>query len=53
MRNSSYLSPITLLDPICLQIFLTDLLPKTATGKLQRRMIADAMLKHQEPKAKP
>jgi len=35
-----------------LQIFLTDNMPKTATGKVQRRMVADAMLKQQKPKAK-
>lgn len=34
------------------QIFLTDLMPKTATGKVQRRMVAEAMLKQQNPKAK-
>ncbi|KAK0514655.1 hypothetical protein JMJ35_003272 [Cladonia borealis] len=34
------------------QIFLTDNMPKTATGKVQRRMVAEAMLKQQKPKAK-
>lgn len=34
------------------QIFLTDNMPKTATGKVQRRMVAEAMLKQQNPKAK-
>ncbi len=33
------------------QIFFTDNMPKTATGKIQRRMVAEAMLK-QESKAK-
>ena len=35
-----------------LQIFLTDNMPKTPTGKVQRRMVAEAMLKQQRPKAK-
>lgn len=34
------------------QIFLTDLMPKTATGKVQRNMVAETMLKQQNPKAK-
>lgn len=34
------------------QIFLTDNMPKTATGKVQRRMVAEAMLKQQTPRAK-
>ncbi|KAF6229537.1 hypothetical protein HO173_011392 [Letharia columbiana] len=34
------------------QIFLTDNMPKTPTGKVQRRMVAEAMLKQQKPKAK-
>ncbi|KAL2036365.1 hypothetical protein N7G274_010919 [Stereocaulon virgatum] len=34
------------------QIFLTDNMPKTATGKVQRRMVAEAMLKQQKRKAK-
>jgi len=33
------------------RVFFTDLMPKTATGKVQRRNVAEAMLK-QEPKAK-
>ncbi|KAK4496755.1 hypothetical protein PRZ48_012738 [Zasmidium cellare] len=32
-------------------VFFTDVMPKTATGKIQRRMVADAMLKS-APKAK-
>lgn len=35
-----------------LQIFFTDNMPKTPTGKVQRRMVAEAMLKQQRPKAK-
>ena len=34
------------------QIYFTDLMPKTATGKVQRRMVAEAMSKKDEPKAK-
>lgn len=34
------------------KVFFTDLMPKTATGKIQRRMVADAMLKKEVPKAK-
>ncbi|KAL6714956.1 hypothetical protein ACLMJK_007216 [Lecanora helva] len=34
------------------KIFLTDVMPKTATGKVQRRMVAEAMLKQEKPKAK-
>jgi acyl-CoA synthetase (AMP-forming)/AMP-acid ligase II len=34
------------------QIFFTDIMPKTATGKVQRRQVAAAMLKQQKPKAK-
>ena len=32
------------------QVFFTDIMPKTATGKIQRRLVAEAMLK--QPKAK-
>ncbi|KAG4029397.1 hypothetical protein MFRU_016g01500 [Monilinia fructicola] len=32
------------------QVFFTDVMPKTATGKIQRRIVADTMLK--QPKAK-
>ncbi|KAG9836726.1 acetyl-CoA synthetase-like protein, partial [Aureobasidium melanogenum] len=32
--------------------FFTDVMPKTATGKIQRRMVAEAMLKQEGPKAK-
>jgi len=32
------------------QIFFTDVMPKTATGKIQRRLVAEAMLK--QPQAK-
>ncbi|KAF1354027.1 hypothetical protein BDV97DRAFT_328546 [Delphinella strobiligena] len=34
------------------KVFFTDLMPKTATGKVQRRMVAEAMLKKETPKAK-
>ncbi|CAF9943868.1 MAG: hypothetical protein ALECFALPRED_001663 [Alectoria fallacina] len=34
------------------QIFLADDMPKTATGKVQRRMVAEAMLRQLNPKAK-
>ncbi|KAL8795688.1 MAG: hypothetical protein Q9195_001926 [Heterodermia aff. obscurata] len=34
------------------KIFFTDVMPKTATGKVQRRMVAQAMLVREEPKAK-
>ncbi|KAJ9619587.1 Peroxisomal-coenzyme A synthetase [Taxawa tesnikishii (nom. ined.)] len=34
------------------KIYFTDIMPKTATGKIQRRMVAEAMLKQEQPKAK-
>lgn len=34
------------------KVFFTDIMPKTATGKIQRRNVADAMLKQEAPKAK-
>ncbi|KAH7043874.1 hypothetical protein B0J12DRAFT_672190 [Macrophomina phaseolina] len=34
------------------KVFFTDVMPKTATGKIQRRNVADAMLKQEKPKAK-
>jgi len=34
------------------KIFFTETMPKTATGKVQRRMVAEAMLKQEKPKAK-
>ncbi|TKA64450.1 hypothetical protein B0A49_07228, partial [Cryomyces minteri] len=34
------------------KIFFTNNMPKTATGKIQRRMVAEAMLKQEKPKAK-
>lgn len=34
------------------QIFFIHVMPKTATGKIQRRMIAAAMLEQHRPKAK-
>jgi acyl-coenzyme A synthetase/AMP-(fatty) acid ligase len=34
------------------KVFFTDIMPKTATGKIQRRMVAEAMLKQETPKAK-
>lgn len=33
-------------------VFFTKIMPKTATGKIQRRMVADAMLKMQKPQPK-
>ena len=37
---------------LILQIFFTNSMPKTATGKVQRRQVAAAMLKQQQPQAK-
>jgi acyl-coenzyme A synthetase/AMP-(fatty) acid ligase len=36
------------------QVFFTDIMPKTATGKIQRKNVAEAMLKQEDqtPKAK-
>ncbi|KAK5138238.1 hypothetical protein LTR08_003299 [Meristemomyces frigidus] len=34
------------------RVFFTDLMPKTATGKIQRRNVAAAMLEKDKPKAK-
>ena len=34
------------------QVFFTYLMPKTATGKVQRRLVAEAMFKQEQPKAK-
>ncbi|KAF2018135.1 acetyl-CoA synthetase-like protein [Aaosphaeria arxii CBS 175.79] len=34
------------------KIFFTDIMPKTATGKIQRRLVAEAMLKKEQPNAK-
>jgi acyl-CoA synthetase (AMP-forming)/AMP-acid ligase II len=34
------------------KIFFTDIMPKTATGKIQRRLVAEAMLKKELPQAK-
>ncbi|KAF1814667.1 acetyl-CoA synthetase-like protein [Eremomyces bilateralis CBS 781.70] len=34
------------------KVFFTDIMPKTATGKVQRRMVAQAMLKTESPKSK-
>lgn len=34
------------------KIFFTDIMPKTATGKIQRRLVAEAMLKQEQLKAK-
>ncbi|KAI4245057.1 MAG: hypothetical protein L6R40_002656 [Gallowayella cf. fulva] len=34
------------------QIYFTKVMPKTATGKIQRRKVADVMLEGQRPKAK-
>ena len=37
---------------LIIQIFFTDTMPKTATGKVQRRQVAAAMVKQQKSKAK-
>ncbi|KAI9657537.1 MAG: hypothetical protein M1831_004153 [Alyxoria varia] len=34
------------------KIFFTKSMPKTPTGKIQRRMVAEAMMKQEQPKAK-
>jgi acyl-CoA synthetase (AMP-forming)/AMP-acid ligase II len=34
------------------KIFFTDIMPKTATGKIQRRLVAEAMLKKEQTQAK-
>ncbi|OCL09315.1 acetyl-CoA synthetase-like protein [Glonium stellatum] len=34
------------------KVFFTDVMPKTATGKVQRRLVAEAMFKQEQPKAK-
>ncbi|KAL3424438.1 peroxisomal-coenzyme A synthetase [Phlyctema vagabunda] len=34
------------------KVYFTDNMPKTATGKIQRRIVADTMLKQDQPKAK-
>jgi acyl-CoA synthetase (AMP-forming)/AMP-acid ligase II len=34
------------------KVFFTDLMPKTATGKIQRRNVGEAMLAQERPKAK-
>jgi acyl-coenzyme A synthetase/AMP-(fatty) acid ligase len=34
------------------QVFFTDNMPKTATGKIQRKNVAEAMLAQENPKAK-
>lgn len=34
------------------KIFFTDIMPKTATGKIQRRLVAEAMLKKEKSQAK-
>ncbi|KAE8453140.1 hypothetical protein EG329_012327 [Mollisiaceae sp. DMI_Dod_QoI] len=34
------------------KVYFTDNMPKTATGKIQRRIVADTMLKQDKPKAK-
>jgi acyl-coenzyme A synthetase/AMP-(fatty) acid ligase len=35
-----------------MQVYFTDNMPKTATGKIQRRIVADTMMKQDKPKAK-
>ncbi|KAH8772115.1 hypothetical protein BGZ57DRAFT_425742 [Hyaloscypha finlandica] len=34
------------------KVYFTDNMPKTATGKIQRRIVADTMMKQDKPKAK-
>ena len=34
------------------QIYFTEVMPKTATGKIQRRIVAETMQKQDAPKAK-
>ena len=34
------------------QVFFTQVMPKTATGKVQRRLVAEEMLKQDKVKAK-
>jgi oxalate---CoA ligase len=34
------------------KIYFTDVMPKTATGKIQRRIVAETMQKQAAPKAK-
>ncbi|KAF7550162.1 hypothetical protein G7046_g8099 [Stylonectria norvegica] len=34
------------------KVYFTDVMPKTATGKIQRRIVAETMLKQDPPKAK-
>ena len=34
------------------KVYFTDNMPKTATGKIQRRIVADTMIKNDVPKAK-
>lgn len=34
------------------QIYITEVMPKTATGKIQRRIVAETMMKQETSKAK-
>lgn len=34
------------------KIYFTEIMPKTATGKIQRRIVAETMMKQEKPKAK-
>lgn len=34
------------------KVYFTDIMPKTATGKIQRRIVAETMMKQESPKAK-
>ncbi|KAL6415450.1 hypothetical protein AUP68_02009 [Ilyonectria robusta] len=34
------------------KVYFTDIMPKTATGKIQRRIVAETMMKQETPKAK-
>jgi acyl-coenzyme A synthetase/AMP-(fatty) acid ligase len=34
------------------KVYFTEVMPKTATGKIQRRIVAEQMLKSEKPKSK-
>lgn len=34
------------------QVYFTKVMPKTATGKIQRRIVTETMMKQDKPKAK-
>jgi len=50
--SSNHLSHKQLKAKFFSQVFFTDIMPKTATGKIQRRLVAEAMVKKDQPKAK-